>query len=466
MSLIKNYFLSLARNAVRDKFFSLLNLLGLAVGITATIMIFIYIQDQVTFDGHNENFERIYRLEGDFFISEKQDLTAITQFPLGPTLKDEYPEIVEQARILPRRDYYFEKGEDTFKEDSVMLADSTVFRIFTAQFIAGDPGTALNDPSTMVVSESLANKYFGTHDVLGETMKTLDGGHFTITGVFKDLPSNVHLRFNGLISAATIEEEIGSEQFNDRSANSFWNVATYSYVLMAENTTPDMVLSKFPEFYDKYMAELGDQINASFNLRITPLADVHFQKDELTWDLPKGNMNYVYIMAVIGVLLIVIACINYTNLTTARATNRGKEIGIRKVGGASKGILRSQFLGESVIVAIVAGIASAFLTLLALPLFNTLTGKAFDWNVLVQPTIILFILGISVFTGLLSGIYPSTYLASFNPVSILKGNGVSERDRGWLRRGLVIAQFLISSVMIIGSIVVALQMGYIQPLLI
>ncbi|MCK4750165.1 MAG: ABC transporter permease, partial [Bacteroidales bacterium] len=461
-SLIKNYFLSLARNAVRDKFFSLLNLLGLAVGITATIMIFIYIQDQVTFDGHNENFERIYRLEGDFFISEKQDLTAITQFPLGPTLKDEYPEIVEQARILPRRDYYFEKGEDTFKEDSVMLADSTVFRIFTAQFIAGDPGTALNDPSTMVVSESLANKYFGTHDVLGETMKTLDGGHFTITGVFKDLPSNVHLRFNGLISAATIEEEIGSEQFNDRSANSFWNVATYSYVLMAENTTPDMVLSKFPEFYDKYMAELGDQINASFNLRITPLADVHFQKDELTWDLPKGNMNYVYIMAVIGVLLIVIACINYTNLTTARATNRGKEIGIRKVGGASKGILRSQFLGESVIVAIVAGIASAFLTLLALPLFNTLTGKAFDWNVLVQPTIILFILGISVFTGLLSGIYPSTYLASFNPVSILKGNGVSERDRGWLRRGLVIAQFLISSVMIIGSIVVALQMGYIQ----
>ena len=462
MSLLKNYFLSLARNAVRDRFFSLLNLLGLAVGITASILIFIYIQDQVTFDMHNVHADRIYRLEGDFHINENQDLTAITQIPLGPSLKDEYPEIEEQARILPRRDLYFERGEDTFKEDSVMWADSTLFRIFTVPFIAGDPGTALCEPYTMVMSESMARKYFGSADVLGESMKTLDGSNYTVVGVFQDQPGNVHLHFNGLISAATIEEQIGSERFNDRSANSFWNVNAYSYILMAENTTPDMVLSKFPAFYDKYMAELGDQINATFDLRITPLADVHFQEDELTWDLPKGNMNYVYIMGIIGVLLIVIASINYTNLTTARATNRGKEIGIRKVGGASKGILRSQFLGESVVVAVVAGIVAAFLTLLVLPLFNNLTGSTFDWHVLVKPAIILFILGISALTGLLSGLYPSTYLASFNPVSILKGNGVSEKDRGWLRRGLVIVQFLISSVMIIGSIVVAMQMGFIQ----
>jgi putative ABC transport system permease protein len=462
MSLLKNYFLSLTRNAVRDKFFSLLNLLGLAVGITASILIFIFIQDQVTFDRHNENFERIYRLEGDFYISEKQDLTAITQIPLGPTLKDEFPEIIEQARILPQRDLYFERGEDTFKEDSIMWADSTIFKVFSIPFIAGNPGTALIEPFTMVVSESLAHKYFGNENALGESMKALDGSNYTIVGIFEDLPQNVHLRFNGLLSVATIEERIGSERFNDRSASSFWNVATYTYVLMAENTTPDMVLSKFPDFYDKYMAELGSQINASFKLRITPLADVHFQKDELTWDQPKGNMNYVYIMGIIGILLVVIASINYTNLTTARATNRGKEIGIRKVGGASRGILRSQFLGESLVVALAAGISASFLTLLALPLFNTFTGNTFDWHILVQPAILMFILGISILTGLLSGIYPSTYLSSFNPVLVLKGNGVSEKDRGWVRRGLVIAQFLISSVMIIGSIVVALQMRYIR----
>lgn len=462
MSLIKNYLLSLTRNAVRDKFFTLLNLLGLAIGITATILIFIYIQDQLTFDKHNENYDRIYRLEGDFFINEKQDLTAITQIPLGPTLKDDYPEIVEHARILPRRDFYFKREEDTFKEDSVMLADSTLFSVFTVPFISGDPNTALSAPFSMVISSSLAHKYFGTLDVLGKSMTDLDGNEFNITGVFEDLPGNVHLRYNGLISTATIEDQIGSERFNDRSAGSFWNVTCYTYVLMAENTTPDMVLAKFPEFYDKYMKELGDQIKASFNLRITPLAEVHFQKDELTWDLPKGNMNYVYIMGVIAVLLILIASINYTNLTTARATSRSKEIGIRKVGGANRGKLRSQFLGESLVMAIAAGLIATILTILILPLFNNLAGKTFDFHILFRPTIILFILGISLLTGLLSGIYPSTYLASFNPVSILKGNGVSSKDRGWFRTGLVIVQFMISAVMIIGSIVVASQMGYIQ----
>jgi len=462
MSLIKNYFRSLARNAVRDKFFSLLNLLGLAIGITASILIYIYIQDQLTYDKYNENIDRIYRLEADFTINEKHEITARTQFPLGPTLKDEYPEVEEYVRMLIQPNLYFQREEDTFKEDSISFADSTIFKIFTIPFIAGDQSSALKDPFTMAVSESLANKYFGTWDVIGENMKALDGSNYTITGVFKDLPENTHLRFNGLISTATIEEQIGEARFNDRSAISFWSMATFAYILMAENTTPDMILAKFPNFYDKYMAELGDQINASFDLRITPLADVHFQKGDLQYDMPRGNMNYVYIMGIIGVLLIVIASINYTNLTTARATNRAKEIGIRKVGGASKKILRSQFLGESIIMSILSGLLAALLTVLILPLFNNLTSKAFDWTIILEPSVLLFIFGISILTGLLSGLYPSTYLASFNPVSILKGNGVSSSDRGWLRRGLVIVQFLISAVMVIGSIIIALQMRYIQ----
>ena len=462
MSLLKNYLLSLTRNALRDKFFSLLNLLGLAVGITAAILIFLYIQDQVTYDRQNENFDRIYRLESDFFINEKKDLFALVQIPLAPTLKEEYPEIEAYARILPRPDLYFERDENTFKEDSLAFADSTIFKVFTIPFITGDPNTALQEPYTMVVSETLARKYFGTTDVVGESMKALDGSNYTIVGVFEDLPENVHQRYNGLLSAATIEEQIGTERFNDRSAGSFWNISTYAYILLAEKTTPEMILEKFPDFYDKYMAQLGNQIKATFDLRITPLADIHFQKDELQYDQPKGNMNYVYIMGIIGVLLIVIASINYTNLTTARATRRAKEIGIRKVGGASRKTLRSQFLGESVMMAIASGLVAALLTLLVLPLFNTITGKIFSWEVLTRPDVILFILGISLLTGLLSGIYPSTYLASFNPVRILKGNGVNSSDRGWLRRGLVIVQFLISAVMIIGSVIIALQMRYIQ----
>jgi len=462
MSLFKNYLLSLVRNAVRDKFFTLLNLLGLAVGITATILIFIYIQDQLTYDKHHVNFERIYRLEGDFTINENRDLMALVQIPLAPTLKDEYPEIEEFTRILPQPNLYFEKGEDSFKEDSLAFADSTVFKIFTIPFKAGDPQTALTDPFTIVVSETMAYKYFGTWDVIGENMKALDGSNYTITGVFEDLPANVHLHFNGLMSAKTIEEQIGAEQFNDRSALSFWRMGTYAYVLLAENTRPDMVLSKFPEFYDKYMAELGEQIKATFNLRITPLGEIHFQKDELQYDQPRGNMNYVYIMGIIGILLITIASINYTNLTTARATNRSKEIGIRKVGGASKRLLSSQFLGESIIMAIVSGFLAALLVLLVLPLFNNITSKAFDWTILVQPSVLLFIIGVSFLTGLISGLYPASFLASFNPVTILKGGGTGVSDRGHLRRGLVIVQFLISAVMVIGSLIIALQMRFIQ----
>ena len=462
MSLFRNYLLSLVRNAFRDKFFTLLNLLGLAVGITAAILIFIYIQDQLTYDKHHENLDRIYRLEADFTINEKQDLMARVQFPLAPTLKDEYPEVEEYVRMIIQPDMYFEREEDTFKEDSIAFADSTVFKIFTIPFIAGNKSTALREPFTMVISESMANKYFGTWDAIGKNMKALDGSNYTITGVFEDLPYNTHMRFNAMISTATIEEQIGEARFNDRSAIAFWQMATYAYILMAENTTPDMVLSKFPDFYDKYMKELGDQIKASFNLRITPLADVHFQKDELQYDMPRGNMNYVFIMGIIGVLLIVIASINYTNLTTARATNRSKEIGIRKVGGADKKRLRAQFLGESMVMALLSGILAALLVLLILPFFNNLTSKSFDGTILLQPEVLLFILGISLLTGFLSGIYPSTYLASFNPVSILKGSGVSSSDRGWLRKGLVIVQFLISAVMVIGSLIIALQMRYIQ----
>jgi len=233
MSLIKNYFRSLARNAVRDKFFSLLNLLGLAIGITASILIYIYIQDQLTYDKYNENIDRIYRLEADFTINEKHEITARTQFPLGPTLKDEYPEVEEYVRMLIQPNLYFQREEDTFKEDSISFADSTIFKIFTIPFIAGDQSSALKDPFTMAVSESLANKYFGTWDVIGENMKALDGSNYTITGVFKDLPENTHLRFNGLISTATIEEQIGEARFNDRSAISFWSMATFAYILMA-----------------------------------------------------------------------------------------------------------------------------------------------------------------------------------------------------------------------------------------
>ncbi len=462
MSLIKNYFTSLFRFSLKDRFYAILNLFGLAVGLASAIMIFLYIQDELSFDKYNEKHERIYRLEGNFYINGKTDLTAITQIPLAPTLKDEYPEIEEMTRILPNQGIYFRSGEDVFKEDSVVLADSTIFNVLTLDLLRGDRRTALTEPLTMVISKSLAMKYFGTDDVINESLRNLDGSEYRITGVFRDLPRNTHLRFNGVLSTKTIEEQIGSERFNDRSSNSFWNVNTYSYVLLAPNTTPQMVLDKFPDFYDKYMRELGDRLEASFELRMTNIADVHYQEEELTWDLQKGNMNYIYILGIIAIFLVFIAGVNYTNLTTARAARRGKEIGIRKVGGASKGILRRQFLGESMISAGLAAILGLLLIMILLPIFNNFSEKGFGLIDIFKPGILLFIAGLTLFTGFLSGLYPAWYLASFNPVAIMKGGSDGLREKGWIRRILVISQFVISAAMIVGTIVVASQLNYMR----
>jgi len=462
MSLIKNYFVALFRNILKDRFYAFLNILGLAIGLASVILIFLYLKDELTYDKYNKNSDRLYRLESQFFIDNKEDVFAVTQIPLGPTLKDEYPEIEEQCRFLPRQGMFFLKGESKFKEDSVMIADSTVFKLFTVELLAGDPDKALTEPGTMVVSASIAQKYFGRTDVLGEVMKTLDRQEFTITGVFKDLPSNTHMRYNMMFSAATIEHRIGSERFNDRSAGSFWNINVYTYVLMAPNTNAQSVLDKFPEFYDKYMKSIGDQIKGSFNLMMKPMSRIHYYSGNLSYDFPGGNMNYMIILSVIALFLLIIASINYTNLTTARATNRSKEIGIRKVTGAPKSLLRKQFLSESLIVAVFSGIIATGLALLVLPYFNEFAAKDFTAHTILNPLILSIILLLSLFTGLISGLYPAVYLSSFNPLIIMKGGSETNVKGGGLRRVLVILQFTISAFMITATLVVALQLNYIK----
>ncbi|MFZ5938954.1 MAG: FtsX-like permease family protein [Bacteroidota bacterium] len=462
MSLIKNYFVALFRNILKDRFYAFLNIFGLAIGLASVILIFIYLKDELTFDRYNINKDRIYRLESRFFIDNKEDAFALTMVPLGPTLMDEYPEIEAQCRFLGQPETFFIKGEDKHKEDSLMLADSTVFSIFTVPFIEGDPATALTEPNNIVISKSIAMKYFGRTDVIGESMETLNKDQYTITGVFRDLPSNTHMRYNMLLSAATIEKQVGSERFNDRSAPRFWNINVYTYVLMAPNTDPKSILDKFPAFYEKYMKSIGDQIKGAYNLKMTPLTRIHYHPQKLGYDQPLGNMNYVIILGVIGLFLMIIASINYTNLTTARAANRSKEIGVRKVTGAPKQLLRRQFLSESLIVAVISGILATGLAVLVLPYFNEFSEKSFTAGSLFNPEVLLIILGLSLFTGLISGLYPAIYLASFNPIAIMKGGTETTARGGGLRKVLVIIQFTISAFMISATLVVAAQLSYIK----
>ena len=462
MSLIKHYLTSLIKAFRRDLFYSIINLFGLAIGLASAFLIYIYIQDELNFDKHFTDSERIYRLEANFNIKGKEDKFAVTQFPLGPTLMDEYPEIEANVRLFPTGAIYFEKNQDYFQEDSVYYADSTIFEVFSTSLMQGDPSTALIEPNTIVISSSLANKYFGSTDIIGETLKTNDNQVYTVKGVFRDIPWNTHMRYNGLISSATIAKQIGEERFNDRSAGSFWNINVYSFIKLKTNTSVNTILDKFPSFYDKYMKEIGEQINGGFTLMASPISSIHYDSSNLQYDQPKGNKSYLYILGFVGIFILVIASINYMNLATARSARRAREVGMRKVSGAHRSALINQFLGESVLVSIAAMIIAIGLIILVLPLFNEFAAKQFTLTGLLNPSISLILVGITVFVGLLSGLYPAFYLSAMDPVKILKGVAVNDKTGASFRRFLVVMQFAISVFMITGSLVVSSQLNYMR----
>jgi len=460
--MIKNYLLSLYRNIIRNKFYSILNIVGLSVGIAAAIFILLYIQDELSYDKYNEKYERIYRIESDFTISGKHDQFAIVPTPMGPALQLEYPEVESFCRLYEAGNTLFRSGENEYYEDYFYFCDSTIFEIFTYEMLQGDPKTCLTQPKTMVVSEKIAQKYFGNENPMGKNMTSGSGTNYQITGIMKNQPGNSHLKFDALISGMTIAENVGVDEFNSMEPGRFWNIGVYTFLLLKENTTIQSIHDKFDPFYEKYMKPVGDQINASFNLMSTPLAETHFRQG-LGGELPSGNMAYIYIFSAVALFLLIIAVINYMNMATARSANRAKEVGIRKVVGAHKAQLIRQFLSESVTLALIALIIAILLVTILMPEFNTLSGKTLNFNLFENPVIFFEILIIALLTGVLSGSFPAFYLSSFLPVTVLKGtSSKSGRQKGWLRKILVVIQFFIAIFMIIGTIVVSSQIHYLK----
>jgi len=462
MSILKNYLITAWRNIVKDKFYTLLNVVGLSIGLITAIYIFLYVVDELTYDKSHTNYKRIYRLESHFTINGKDDYFAVTQVPLGPTLKDEYPEIEDYVRFVKTGTLFLKYGEREFQEDSMVFADSTLFKVFTHQVMNGDAATMLNKPYTMVMTESLAKKYFGKEYPVGKTVKSVEGNLYEITGVIRDLPGNLHLRFNGILSVATIRQQIGVAQFNDRSANSFWNVGIFTYIMIREGADIKPILEKFPSFYDKYMKSLGDQINGNFILMAQPLARVHHYSSDLGYDEPVGNIKYVYIFSFVAILILIIACINYMNLATARSSRRSKETGMRKIAGAQRAMLIRQFLIESIAIAVISTIIALVLSWLLLPYFNMIANKTLSISVLFTPLIIGCIAGVAVLTGAISGSYPALYLSSFDPAEVIKGQSDMRGGNGRLRKVLVVFQFAISVAMITGTFIIGSQLNYLQ----
>jgi putative ABC transport system permease protein len=455
--MFKNLLLVALRNFKRDKWYSLLNILGLTIGITFGLLLIFYIKDELSYDHYNQKLDRMFRI-GSYIKEPDKDMLkwSSTQNPLGPTLKREYPEVEEAVRFVGNGKNMFQLGDRQLYIDKVYYADSNVFRVFTYPFLEGDPRTALVATNSLVLTESVAKSYFGkTIGVVGKSLRNDKGDAFKITGVIKDVPMNSHLRFNLLISLSTLGKDF-------ERPGSWGGFNIFTYVLLKPNTTAAMFEKKLEPMYDKYMAKIFAQYNIKIRYVVTPVGAIHLHSDFQGEPEDLGSVSYVYIFASVALFMLVIACINYMNLATARSARRAKEIGIRKVSGSTKSQLVAQFLVESTLTAVFALLISIGCIALLLPLFNSLAGKSIRFGSLMEAGTFGILAAVIIFVGLVGGSYPAFYLSKFNPVLVLKGALSKGSSNVVLRRILVILQFSISMIMIICTWVVYNQLSYLR----
>ncbi|KAA9040902.1 FtsX-like permease family protein [Ginsengibacter hankyongi] len=455
--MIKNLLLVAFRNFKKDKWYTLLNVLGLTIGITFSLFLIFYIRDELNYDRYLEKSDRIYRIVSYIQERDKNTNWTLTQLPVAATVKKDFPEVEDATWFISRERTLFKNGENSFYETKVYYADSTVFNIFTYKFLEGDVAHALNEPNSIVISKSLAEKYFGKNTAaVGKTLKTVYD-LYKVTGVIEDVPKNSHLRFDMLISGSTL---LKGRQ-ND-GLNNWGNFNNFTYVLLKPGTNVEAFNKKLVSMYKKYVEPLFAQFNIKMQYGVQPITAIHLHSNLEREPEELGNMSYIWIFSAVAFFMLLIACINYMNLTTARSARRAKEIGIRKVTGSTKKQLVLQFLMESLLTALMAVLLSMLLVILLLSVFNSISGKAFTIHTLLQPFNIILLAVIVLFTGLVGGSYPAFYLSGFQPVSILKGALSNASGNVNLRRTLVVLQFSISMIMLICTWVVYSQLSYLR----
>ena len=453
--MLRNYLTIAFRNFFRQPGYTVLNILGLAIGIAASLFILLYVRYEMSFDTHHEKADRIYRISSDIREPDDAFKWSVTQVPLGRTLKEEYPEVEEYVRFNGQGEVLFEIGDDQLFAEKVFTTDSSAFDVFTFDFIAGDPGTALDAPNSIVLAESVAKRFFGTRDPIGQLLQTTRDDPYQVTGVYKDMPSNSHLIANALISNNTF----GPENQNPGSWGSF---GIYTYVLLKEGADADAFAAKLPDVITKYVAVIFDQFDIKVKYELLPLLDIHLKSDFQGEPEPTGTMSYIYIFLAIGFFMLLIACINYMNLATARSARRALEVGLRKVLGSHRSHLVMQFLSESMVLTLAALLVSIILLLLTIPVLNQLFALQLTTSSLLEPTIIASILGIVILVGILGGSYPAFYLSRFQPIMVLKGRMGKAGSNVNLRKVLVVTQFVITIFMLIGTGIIYDQLRYVQ----
>jgi putative ABC transport system permease protein len=451
---------------LKDKFFSVLNILGLALGIAVSIILLLILQHDLTYDKHYANHERIYRLGGHLKATGVEFRGARSARELGEILNAEFPEIQALTRannwdhVLVK---YDRKGEEVaYYEEDVVRADSTYFQVFKHEFISGDEKTCLNLLNTVIVTESTAGRYFGEEDPLDKSLM-IDGQLWKVTAVIKDPPANTHLKFDILLSGLSRSREWTVEQGGQIKSEAFWNPDVYLYVMFPENYNTQAFYEKFPAIYDKYYKSFGDKVGGSYQAILQPLADIHFHSD-LGGDEPVGNMAYLYAFTAIGVFIMVLACINYMNLSTAKSSKRSIEIAMKKTLGSGRRSLVASFLGESVFLSFISLLLAIAIVQIVVNLssFNELIGRDLRTDFTGNPLLLLGSLIITLGIGLLSGLYPAFLLPNIPTLQALKGNFRSRHSGHTLRRILTTAQFAISIFVVVCTLFMQDQINFVR----
>jgi ABC-type antimicrobial peptide transport system permease subunit len=451
--MFKNYLKIAFRNIKKHKGYSFINISGLAIGMACTILIFLWVRDELSFDTFNKNAKQVYRIVQDQVNSSGVFKLAATPAPLAETCKEDFPGVINYMRIRPStRKVLLKINGKLVYEDGFAYADPSIFEIFTFPFVSGDPKTALYDPSSVIITEKIAKKYFSNEEPIGKTVLVNNKNIFTIKGVIKDIPQNSHLRFSILAHFDKLKE---------MGARSGWyDNGYFAYLLLIKNASYKEFTEKFAQIMEKYAPE------SSSKFYLQPLPEVHL-KSNFEIDL-YGHTEFKYqnitIFSSIAIFVLLIACINFMNLSTARASKRAKEVGIRKVIGANNALLVRQFFAETLLLSLIALIIALISVHLFLPIFNNLSGKQLTMNYS-DLKLIAGLIGIVLVTGLFSGCYPALYLSSFKPVSILKGTMGTMKfllKSSRFRKVLVITQFVLSIILMTATAVVYKQLDFMR----
>ena len=451
--MFKNLLKISLRNLLKDKSYSAINITGLTIGITCSLFLLLYILDETSFDRYHKNAENIYRIVSNIKEPDNAFTWAVVQMPLADELNDNYPEIENAVRFVSMNRNQYRNGDHEFYESDFFLADSTVFDMFTYEFLAGDPSTALDQPFNVVLTETTARKYFANSiDALNQSLVNQQNENFKVTGVIKDVPLNSHFRFDALISRSSRPQLQGS----------WGNFGVTTYLQLPAGYDLTKIQVNLEKVVKEKVNPIFERIGVKVQYELQRITDIHLYSKIQDEAEAGGDISYIYIFSAVAAFMILIACINYMNLATARSANRAKEVGLRKVMGSRRGQLIAQFLTESVIVAMISLAISLVLIYAFLPAFNTLANKHLPFSYILQGPVFVSLFAIVIITGVLGGSYPAFYLSGFSPVNVLKGKLASKGGNSAFRKSLVVVQFGLSIFMLISTLIVFDQLQFLR----